>query len=51
MEQFKSWGTRRLTSAGLVRRGRLVWTDSGSKRRLNFPEELDEAVNYVLNCQ
>ncbi len=51
MEQFKSWGTRRLTSAGLIQRGRRDWTDGGSKRWLNFPEDLFEAVNYVQNCQ
>jgi REP element-mobilizing transposase RayT len=51
MEQLKGWGTRRLTTAGLIQRGRLVWTDGGSKRWLNFPEDLADAVNYVLHGQ
>ena len=51
MKQLKAWGTRRLTTAALIQRGRLVWTDGGSKRWLNFPEDLFDAVNYVQNYQ
>lgn len=51
MAQLKSWGTRRLTSAGLVERGDKLWTDHGSTRWLNDEKGLWAAIEYVQECQ
>jgi len=51
MAQFKSWGTRRLLTAGLIEHGRRIWTDHGSTRWINDPGKLMLAKDYVLNCQ
>ncbi|HWB20880.1 MAG TPA: transposase [Phycisphaerales bacterium] len=51
MQQLKSWATRRLIAADLVRRGARIWTDHGSTRYLNDHPSLERAVNYVLHGQ
>ncbi len=51
MSQFKSWGTRRLTGAGLAARGRKLWTDHGSTRWINHGNGLMLAIDYVRRWQ
>lgn len=51
MKQFKEWGTRYLTDAGLIKRGRLVWIDHGSTRWVDTPESLARAIHYVNEQQ
>jgi REP element-mobilizing transposase RayT len=51
MAQFKSWGTRRLMSAGLLARGRKVWSDHGSTLWINDRESLDRVIVYVREMQ
>ncbi len=51
LQEFKSWATRRLRDAGLVRREGPVWSHHGSTRWVNDEEGLYEARNYVLNMQ
>jgi REP element-mobilizing transposase RayT len=51
MEEFKSWGTRRLRRAELVGPATRVWADHGSTRYLWDPEHIAKAVDYVVNWQ
>jgi REP element-mobilizing transposase RayT len=51
MEEFKSWGTRRLRRAELVGPKARVWADHGSTRYLWEPEDIIKAVDYVVNWQ
>jgi REP element-mobilizing transposase RayT len=51
MEEFKSWGTRRLRQAKVISPDRRVWTDHGSTRWLNNDAGLIAAVDYVNRLQ
>ena len=51
MNDFKSWATRGLVTAGLVRRGTAVWTRHGSTRYLWKPCDLVDACEYVCEHQ
>jgi REP element-mobilizing transposase RayT len=51
MQQFKSWGTRRLIAAGLATSETHVWTDHGSTPHIYEVEDLMSAIHYVLNSQ
>jgi len=54
MDQLKAWCTRRLKDrdrgGGIAVRSNW-WTQGGSKRWINNPTSLDEAIYYVLECQ
>ncbi|MBY0112606.1 MAG: transposase [Phycisphaerales bacterium] len=49
MQQFKSWGTRRLIKAGFATSETRVWVDHGSTRYIDSEESLKKAVEYVEN--
>jgi REP element-mobilizing transposase RayT len=51
MNDFKSWATRGLVTAGLVRRGTAVWTRHGSTRYLWKSCDLVGACEYVSEHQ
>jgi len=51
IEQFKSWGTRRLRAAGLFRPETRIWTAKGSKHYLWTHESLRRAILYVAEGQ
>lgn len=51
MQQFKSWGSRRLIEAKSVERGRRIWTDHGSTRWIKNAPGLFAAIDYVKNQQ
>jgi len=51
MTSLKSWSTRRLVDAGLLRRGSKVWSQHGSTCYLWKPEELAAACRYVCLSQ
>lgn len=49
VQQFKSWGTRRLIAHGWATSETRVWVDHGSTRYLDSEESLKKAVEYVEN--
>jgi hypothetical protein len=49
MEQFKTWCTRNLKSAGVQREN--FWTEGGSKRCVNTEEELQRVIFYASEGQ
>jgi hypothetical protein len=51
LEQLKSWGTRRLRSAGLFQPDTDIWTSGGSKRYLWTEASLRRAILYVAEGQ
>ena len=51
LEEFKSWGTRRLRKAGLIRAEGPTWTYHGSTRWINDADDLASAIDYVVNRQ
>jgi hypothetical protein len=51
MEEFKSWGTRRLRQAKLVPAEGRTWTDHGSTRWVNHKAGHGAAVAYVNESQ
>jgi hypothetical protein len=51
LTELKSWATRRLRDAKLVRSDGPIWTYHGSTRWINEDGGLPEAVEYVRNCQ
>lgn len=51
MEEFKSWGTRRLRQAKLVPAEGRTWTDHGSTRWLNHQAGHIAAITYVSEFQ
>ena len=51
VEEFKSWGTRRLREAGLFDRSRLVWTRGESTVYLWTDEQVVDKVAYVRDRQ
>ncbi|MFO0857520.1 MAG: hypothetical protein U0640_09225 [Phycisphaerales bacterium] len=48
LQQFKTWGTRRLIAAGLAKSHTRVWADHGSTRYLNDQLSLQRAIEYVM---
>ena len=51
MNDFKSWASRGLMNAGLIRRETRTWTRHGSTRYLWKPHELRAAGDYVCEHQ
>jgi REP element-mobilizing transposase RayT len=51
MEQFKSWGTRRLRNAGVTERDRTIWTEHGSTKWLWTHDHVADACTYVEALQ
>lgn len=51
MIDFKSWCTRRLVEAGLVRKGIRIWTRHGSTRYIWNENQLQNAGRYVVEDQ
>ncbi|HKQ75064.1 MAG TPA: transposase [Blastocatellia bacterium] len=51
MDTFKAYATRRMTEAGLWRRGLKPWSRHGSTRWLWTTRGVERAIDYVLNCQ
>ena len=51
MNDLKAYCTRRLYEAGVVERGRRVWSYHGSTRYLETDESFNRAVEYTMNEQ
>lgn len=51
MQEFKSWGTRRLRASGAFDADRPIWTQHGSTRWINNKRDLDSAIDYVRRLQ
>jgi len=51
MNDFKSWGTRRLREQGLVSGDATTWTRHGSTRYLWDEDSVHAACDYTLNRQ
>ena len=49
VEQFKAWSSRKLKSDHSVRKR--FWTEGSSKRWINHEDDLDSAIEYVLEAQ
>ena len=50
-EQFKSWCTRRLKEIEIEPGRSRFWTEGGSCRWINVDDDLEAAVNYVIEAQ
>jgi REP element-mobilizing transposase RayT len=51
MNTLKTWVTRGLIDAGQIERGVRPWSRHGSTVYLFTPEEVEEAIHYVLHGQ
>ncbi len=51
MNTFKSYATRKLREAGLLEKGIRPWSRHGSTPYLWTPEDVEAAINYVINGQ
>ncbi|MFG0312874.1 MAG: transposase [Phycisphaerales bacterium] len=51
IQEFKSWGTRRLRRESQIDADRRVWTDHGSTRWINNDRSLVSAIDYVTRLQ
>lgn len=51
MNTLKVWATRGLVDAGLIEQGMRPWSRHGSTVYLFKPEEVDEAIWYVMHGQ
>lgn len=48
-DQLKAWCTRKLKEAGVDREN--MWTEGGSKKSVNTPEELERVIFYASEGQ
>ena len=51
LSDFKSWGTRKLSATYGEPPSKTWWTAKGSTRKKATPEEIADAIDYVLNRQ
>jgi len=51
LNSLKAWATRDLRQSGLVGKDTSIWTKGGSRRWLWNAEDVEGAVDYVLNGQ